>query len=495
VEPVGDGRFSVDVGLLAHTLIVRGWTFPDDAAVRVVAPNGEAARIQRHEDGGFSATVGVSLGDSELEIFVTSETGVERSYALRATRHEEPWKNVQVLTLEPPEANAYFGDYLRASERHLYVNASRRGRLYEKQGDEWVFERPSEELVDVELEWMFEAGVSDDALAFVAQPAGGTETLYLFALGPGGDWTVAGEHETGTQGTLRLRGDDLAFVAADRVDFFRRSEGAWTLVKTLAAPALDIGFGLRPTYFDAPGVAFGDSVLVVGAPLDSSAVDPDDCADCAREAGSLFVYERDADGAWQDAIRIEPPALAATLQFGHAASLDGDLLAIGAPREGGVGSGFTIEGSAATCGTPVDGECAPESGAVYLFQRSGASWAFAGMLKPEALREYDYFGDELLLSGDVLLVGAPGQGSAFATPASDASEEDSGGIFAFVREGESYRELGLFKLEPSLAAPFPFPDALQLAGRDLVLASNLAEEIGPGGAGLENAGRVYSLHH
>jgi hypothetical protein len=467
--------YTAEAGLLSHHARLHG-TIRGAAELRVVDGHGTRHTVERGADGSFSTTVPLELGENALELAL----GTARTL-VTVTRHPEPWRAVEALGLDPPAENAYFGDYLRVSERFLYVNASRRGRLYQKRDGAWIFDGPSEALVPEPLEWMYEAAVTEDALAFVAQPAGGAETLFAFELGAGGRFLPAGTHVTNDQGTLRLRGDELVFANADRVDVLRRAGGTWSLAQTIPAPAPDIGFALRPTYFDAPGVALGDGVLVVGVPLASTptspGVDPRALAcregeACAVESGAVLVYERDAAGRYQGPTVLVPPTPAPDLRFGHAAALDGDLLAVGVPRES---------------------SRAAESGAVFLFRRAPGGWASAGVLAPSVARPYDYFGDELVVSGDALLVGAPGQDSAFGATPGDESARDSGGLFAFVRDGESFRELGLHKLPPELAPPFPFPKALQRAGSALGAAANTAPAELAGGGVLENAGRAFVM--
>lgn len=66
-------------------------------------------------------------------------------------------------------------------------------------------------------------------------------------------------------------------------------------------------------------------------------------------------------------------------------------------------------------------------------------------------------------------------------------------MFVFVREGQAFRELGLYKLPPDLAPPFPFPKALQRAATSLAAASNTARAALAGGGVVENAGRAFVL--
>jgi hypothetical protein len=468
--------YASETGLLSHHVRLHGTTRGAVTELRVVDRHGTPHAVERSADGTFSAIAPLELGQNALELAV----GTTR-YLVNVTRRPEPWRSVEVLGLDPPVENAYFGDYLRMSARFLYVNASRRGRIYEKRDGAWVLDGPSEALVQEPLEWMYEAAVTDDALAFVAQPLGGTETLFAFSLDAAGRFVRAGEHVTNDQGTLRLRGDELVFANAEKVDVFRRAGGTWSLAQTILAPAPDLGFALRPTYFDAPGVALGDGVLVVGTPLASTPTSPDVdprtlvCREgeaCAVESGAVLVYERDAAGLYQSPTVLVPPTPTPDLRFGHAAALDGELLAVGVPRESST---------------------AAESGAVFLFRRDPGGWVPAGMLTPSVARPYDYFGDELVVSGDTVLVGAPGQDSAVGAAPGDQGALDSGGMFAFVREGESFREVGLHKLPPDLAPPFPFPKALQHAGSALAAASNTASAELAGGGVLENAGRAFVM--
>src|SRR5690606_32038836 len=156
--------------------------------------------------------------------------------------------------------------------------------------------------------------------------------------------------------------------------------------------------------------------------------------------------------------------------------------------------GHSEPGLASACDNAQAAGCLPESGAVYLFQRTEQGWQPRGSLKPSLTRAYDYFGDTLLLSGDTLLVGAPGQDSAPGANLQDTSAPESGGVFVFVRQAGVFQELGLHKLPVELAAPFPFPAELQLAGDRLVVAANQATVPGANGEVLTNAGLVYYLY-
>lgn len=99
--------------------------------------------------------------------------------------------------------------------------------------------------------------------------------------------------------------------------------------------------------------------------------------------------------------------------FGVAVALsaDGNTLAVGANNE--------ASGTTGVNSTP--DESAPEAGAVYIFVRSGSTWAQQAYIKASNAGAGDQFGIALALSehGSTLAVGAPG--------------EDGGAVYVFQR--------------------------------------------------------------
>jgi hypothetical protein len=78
-------------------------------------------------------------------------------------------------------------------------------------------------------------------------------------------------------------------------------------------------------------------------------------------------------------------------------TLPGDTLAVGARDEDSASQGVG--------GNQAD-ESAPESGAVYVFRRTGAVWEQEAYVKASNTGADDWFGTELALAGDTLAVGA-----------------------------------------------------------------------------------------
>ena len=130
-------------------------------------------------------------------------------------------------------------------------------------------------------------------------------------------------------------------------------------------------------------VAIGEDLIAVGAiqdEVDGSAV------------GAVYLFQRDVGGSnnWGQLTRIAPTNLPASSQFGYAVDLEGDLLAVGAPKA-------TLSGAN------------PEEGAVFLFGRNqGGTNAWGEITRWEPAGQTSLnFGWSVSLSGDHLVVGAP----------------------------------------------------------------------------------------
>lgn len=78
-----------------------------------------------------------------------------------------------------------------------------------------------------------------------------------------------------------------------------------------------------------------------------------------------------------------------------------------------------------------------DSGAVYVYSRTGYTWSQQAYIKPANSSESDWFGYSLSLSGDTLAVGAPGEDSNQVTitngPSSSTNNSlsNSGAVYIF----------------------------------------------------------------
>jgi hypothetical protein len=132
------------------------------------------------------------------------------------------------------------------------------------------------------------------------------------------------------------------------------------------------------------------NTLAVGAPMK------------ADQTGAAYVFTRNVGGAWSQQGNVTASNAEIGDRFGWSLALsgDGNTLAVGAPLESGDATGVG--------GAPNEG--ALNSGAVYLYTRSGVgAWSQQTYVKASNTGSGDNFGYAVALSGDgkTLAVGAP----------------------------------------------------------------------------------------
>jgi hypothetical protein len=157
-------------------------------------------------------------------------------------------------------------------------------------------------------------------------------------------------------------------------------------------PSDDFGFTLALS-------ANGDTLAVGSDQEDSSGTGIDSVPDeAASGSGAVYIYQR-TGGMWAFQSFIKAVNTQANDAFATVAlSGSGNLLAVGAAFESSGGSGI---------GSTPD-ESAFNSGAVYLYVRTGATWAFEAFVKASNPDPEDLFGSSVGLSQDgrILAVGA-----------------------------------------------------------------------------------------
>lgn len=226
------------------------------------------------------------------------------------------------------------------------------------------------------------------------------------------------------------------------------------------------------------------TTLAVGAPLESSSatgIDGDQGDEGAALAGAVYVFTR-SGGTWSQQAYIKASNTEIDDFFGVSVALsnDGDTLAVGANGE---------DSSAAGVGGDQGDNAAADSGAVYLFTRSGGAWSQQGYLKASNAGAGDQFGLAIALSGDgsTLAVGANGEDSNATGVGGDEGNDlarESGAVYVFARSGPSWAQQAYIKASNAEAVD-AFGGAVALAddGNTLAVGANAedSEATGIGG--------------
>lgn len=181
---------------------------------------------------------------------------------------------------------------------------------------------------------------------------------------------------------------------------------------------------------------FGNSVAIDG---DTIAVGAPRDDTQASDAGAVYVFEFDGS-AWNETQKLTPAGLDASDKFGVVVALDGDVLM----------------GTAAD-----DDDLGSNAGAVWVYRRTGGTWLLEDKLAPADLAAGDSFGFDLALDGDTALIGAPEQ---------DGPSPGTGAAYFYTFDGLGWTPVQ--KLTPVAPTAFDFfGNYVDLEGDLAVVAS------------------------
>lgn len=174
-----------------------------------------------------------------------------------------------------------------------------------------------------------------------------------------------------------------------------------------------------------------------GAPLD---------AWFELDGSTLTILVDEADATYP--IVIDPIASSGYLKasnaetfdrFGSSVAASGDTVVVGAPQEDSIASGvngFSADNSSS------------DSGAAYVFVRSGGTWIQEAYLKASNTGAGDLFGGAVATSGDTIVVGARNEGSDATGVNGDQfsnAAPRSGAVYVFTRTAGTWSQQAYIK--------------------------------------------------
>lgn len=210
----------------------------------------------------------------------------------------------------------------------------------------------------------------------------------------------------------------------------------------------------------------------------------------AGNAGAVYVFAR-ISGSWVQQGYIKASNAEAGDDFGRRVVLsqDGSTLAVSARLEDSDADG--IDDNEAD-------NSAADSGAVYVYTRSGGSWAKQAYIKASNSDASDFFGYSLALSadGNTLAIGAIGEDSSAGTGGDDSLNDAaaSGAVYVFSRSSGTWSQQEYLKASNS-EADDSFGYSVSLSDSGDALAAGAIWEDSNGSAegddSLTNPGAVY----
>jgi hypothetical protein len=374
------------------------------------------------------------------------------------TRSDAIWTQQAYLKASNPDSNDKFGYSVALSGDTLAVSApgesSDADGVGGEQGDDSV-------LASGAVYMFTRAGDTWSQDAYLKASHSDANDQFGCALSLSGDTLAVGAYGE-SSGDTGVNGDatDNVLSNSGAAYVFARSSGAWTQQAYLKAS--------NPDFNDNFGWAVsvsGDTLAVSAYLEDSSAtgIDGDQLDDSAGSSGAVYMFTRAGD-TWSQSDYVKASNTGATDQFGYALSLEGDLLAVGAPGEGSNARG--VNGGQ-------EDNSASRSGAVYLFARDELLWTQQAYVKAPNSQEADLFGHAVALSGDTLAVSAPLESSEALNLNGDelgASAKASGAVYVFVREQDVWAP-NLYIKAPNTEKGDHFGQALAMDGDTLAVGA------------------------
>ncbi|ETW93745.1 MAG: hypothetical protein ETSY1_37905 [Candidatus Entotheonella factor] len=225
--------------------------------------------------------------------------------------------------------------------------------------------------------------------------------------------------------------DDSGFASGAAYIFERQDNNSWQRIAKLTASDA------------AGGDRLGESVSIDGSRAVAGSRGDDDNG---NRSGSAYVFEQQGDGSWQQVAKLTAADAAADDEFGSSVAVSGDRIAVGAlgDDDNGFASGsvyiFERQGNGswqevakliASDGAEFDvlgvsvflrGDRlvigAPHTaggalGSAYVFERQGdGSWQEVAKFNASDGQPSDLFGTNVSLDNDRIVIGAPGLPSA-----------------------------------------------------------------------------------
>jgi len=255
-----------------------------------------------------------------------------------------------------------------------------------------------------------------------ATDIGGIQNVWVgFSVAISGDTLVAGGYRANDRGA--------AYV-------FTRSGTTWTQQAKLISTDIQ------------QDDWFGYSVAIDGDTIVASAMGEDTGA---TNTGAAYIFTRSGT-TWTQQAKIQASDRSTGAYFGSSAAIDGDTVIVGAFGKNA------------------------ETGAAYIFARSGTTWTQQAKILSSDIQAEDKFGHSVAIDGDTVIVGAWGE---------DTGANAAGSAYVFTRSGTTWTQQAKIQAsDPEAVDLFGYSVAIEA---DTVIVSAPVEDP----AGLTSAGSAY----
>jgi prepilin-type N-terminal cleavage/methylation domain-containing protein len=285
----------------------------------------------------------------------------------------------------------------------------------------------------------------------------------------------------------------------------RASQASDPVVVTPTVPASPVDPAKLLAADGAASDNFGYAVAIDG---DTVVVGADGDDDKGTNSGSAYVFTR-TGATWTQQAKLVPADGDVSDWFGYAVAVDGDTVVVGAhgdddkgtysgsayvfvrtggtwtqqaklvPADGTEGDWFgvsvAVDGDTVVVGAYGDDDKGADSGSVYVFTRTGATWTQQAKLLAADGAAYDYFGYAVAVDADTVVVGARYD---------DDKGADSGSVYVFTRTGRTWTQQAKLTAADGTAGDY-FGEAVAVDADTIVVGAYYDDDKG------DNSGSAY----
>ncbi|MBF0351876.1 MAG: Ig-like domain-containing protein, partial [SAR324 cluster bacterium] len=193
----------------------------------------------------------------------------------------------------------------------------------------------------------------------------------------------------------------------------------------------------------------------------------------ASDSGAVYVYKRTGT-SWAQEAYLKAPNAETNDNFGNSVAISGDRVAVGASTEHSNQTTIT-NGTTATANNGQG-----ESGAAYVYKRTGTTWEQEAYLKAPNAESNDAFGYSVAIDSDTVVVGAPQEDSnqttiTNGTTVSDNdSQSEAGAAYVFKRSGTTWAHEAYFKAS-NAASGDNFGINVAVSGTTIVVGAHIED--------------------
>jgi len=472
--PLGDGPVTthLQVGAAGVSLSFQ-LTFRRGARPLAQPVYAKSPLLRRFDSFGSQ----VAVSSDTLVVAAASLLGGDSVTVFRRTG--ATWARERFLT--PPDGrDDDFGASVAVSGDTLVIGAPRSDRIVSGSGTAFVYRRG---FAGWALEAAIKAANAGSSDGFGRSVAIDGNTI---VVGAGSEASAA----TGVNGTSPGP-EDNSRPASGAAYVFRRSGTSWTQEAYLKASNTGTGDG-----FGHSVAISGDTIAVSATGEDSAATGVNGSApgqddDSMASAGAVYVFHRSGTN-WAQEAYVKASNTGAFDSFGDSVALSGDTVVVGASGEDSAATG--VDGIAPG---PGDNSMA-DSGAAYVFHRTGGAWAQQAYLKASNTGTGDGFGASVAVWRDTVVVGARFEDSGArgvdpgAPGPDDETKLDSGAVYVFRLRSTWFQEAYAKSANSDAGDLFGSRVAI---GPDTIAVGAPAEDSGFAGSdsdnSLFNAGAAY----